>query len=255
MFLIQGDSPQFLNWEEYGLKITVPQDILAPMETSEVSVAALVGGQFLFPTGTDLISAVYAISVSKPLLKPIKLEVHHCAHLITQDHANYLSFATVSVKPLALPYQFQLEKGGQFYLGNQYGSICLPHFCLKTIVKSLMGPFWSDDMLAETNALDHSQSGEFANLSRSTSDDETAFVDEYSSLELHTEPCYIPNEMEPGENDNYECIHSESSSDEDADFVDALTALEPITKCIHDNLLITPVEARYLDFWILYATF
>ena len=54
LFLIQGDSPQLLNWEEYGLRITW-------IETNEIAVTALVGGQFQFPNGTELISAVYDI--------------------------------------------------------------------------------------------------------------------------------------------------------------------------------------------------
>ena len=75
MFTIQGDPSQFLNWEQYGLRITVFQDTLSSTDTSEVAVTALVGGQFQLPDGTELISAVYTLSVSKPLLKPVKLEI------------------------------------------------------------------------------------------------------------------------------------------------------------------------------------
>ena len=150
LFLIQGDSPQILNWEQYGLRITVPQGALSPTDTCEVSMAALVGGQFQLPEESELISAVYNISVSKPLLKSIKLEIQHCGRLVTRDHTSYLSFVTASIQQSTiLPYKFQLQEGGQFYPGDQYGSINLTHFCLKAIVKSRTDPFWSDNVLAQ----------------------------------------------------------------------------------------------------------
>ena len=48
LFLVQGDKPQLMNWEEYGLRISVPEDSLSPSETVEVSVLALVGGDFKY---------------------------------------------------------------------------------------------------------------------------------------------------------------------------------------------------------------
>ena len=149
LFIIQGDSLHFLNWEQYGLKITVPEGALSPADTSEVALRALVGGQFQLPKDTELVSGVYAISVSKPLLKPVKLEIQHCVHLVTKDHASYLSFITASIQQSTLPYKFQLQEGGQFYPGDQYGRISLPHFCFKAIVKSRTDPFWSDNVLAQ----------------------------------------------------------------------------------------------------------
>ncbi|XP_019863275.1 PREDICTED: uncharacterized protein LOC109592195 [Amphimedon queenslandica] len=69
LFLIQGDRPQLLNWERYGLRIGVSGGSLSSTETGEVAVVALVGGQFVFPKNTVLVSAVYAVSISRPLLK------------------------------------------------------------------------------------------------------------------------------------------------------------------------------------------
>ena len=135
LFLIQGDSLQTLKWEKYGLRIIVPQGTLSPTDTCEVSVAALVGGQFQLPEESELISAVYNISVSKPLLKPVTLEIQHCADIVTQDHTSYLCFATASVNT-ELPYQFQLKDGGHFHPGDQYGSISLSQFSLWCVVKN-----------------------------------------------------------------------------------------------------------------------
>ena len=133
-FLIQGDSAHFFNWEQYGLRITVLEGTLSPTDTCEVAVRALVGGQFQLPEDTELISAVYSISVSKSLLKQVKLEIQHCADLVTQDHTSYLSFATASVNT-GLTYQFKLEEGGQFHTGDQYGSIYLSQFSSWAIIK------------------------------------------------------------------------------------------------------------------------
>ena len=109
IFIIQGDSSQFLNWEQYGLRINVPQDTLSSTDTIEVAMTALVGGQFQLPEGTELISAVYALSVSKPLLKPVKLEIQHCADIVTEDYTIYLSFATASVN-VGHPFSYSSKK-------------------------------------------------------------------------------------------------------------------------------------------------
>ena len=151
LFLIQGDNPQSFNWEQYGLRISVPQGTLSMKETCELSVRTLVGGQFAFPKGTELVSVVYTISIAKPLLKPVKLEIQHCAHLVTDDHTKYLSFVIASSKQLVPPYQFQLLKGGQFYPGNQYGSISLSHFCFLAIIKSLFCPIEMSSSIDNTS--------------------------------------------------------------------------------------------------------
>ena len=143
LFIIQGDSKDFLNWEEYGLRISVPSGTLSSKEICEISVTVLVGGKFQFPEGTELISAVYLISLSKSLLKPVKFEIQHCAHLVTEDHTRYLSFVSADVNQPILPYQFQLQEGGEFHPDDQYGSIYIPHFCLKAIVKSCTDPIWA----------------------------------------------------------------------------------------------------------------
>ena len=82
-------------------------------DTVEVAITALVGGEFILPEDTELVSAVYAISVSKPLLKPVQLEIQHCVSIEEPAHSNYLSFATAH----SAPYQFQLVNGGTFSTG------------------------------------------------------------------------------------------------------------------------------------------
>ena len=124
-----------MNWDEYGLRIGVQKDSLLPSETVEVAVVALVGGQFQFPPNTVLVSAVYAVSLSKPLLKQLKLEIQHCVDLTGQpDLAQYLKFAIAPVDIPSLPYQFSVIEGGEFSSNNRYGSIQRKKFCLVCIL-------------------------------------------------------------------------------------------------------------------------
>ena len=135
LFLIQGDKPQLMNWEKYGLRIGVEEGSLLSSETVEAAVVALVGGQFEFPPNTVLVSAVYAVSLSKPLLKRLKLEIQHCVDLTGRpDLAGYLKFAIAPVSTPSLPYQFSIVEGGEFSSNSGYGSIQRKRFCLVCIL-------------------------------------------------------------------------------------------------------------------------
>ena len=184
-FLFQGESCETFDWNEYGLRISVSQDTLSSTETIEIAVTVLVGGQFALPEDTELISAVYSISVSKPLLKPVKLEIQHCAHLLHEDHTSYLSFVTAPSQQHP-PYQFQLEKGGVFRPGNQFGSIFLSQFSLKAIIKSITRPIlWLlgyNDTSSEEIEKQLSIGSQFSSKSQemtgsSSDEDESSFVD------------------------------------------------------------------------------
>uniref|UniRef100_A0A1X7SRF5 Uncharacterized protein n=1 Tax=Amphimedon queenslandica TaxID=400682 RepID=A0A1X7SRF5_AMPQE len=135
IFSIQGDKPQLINWEDFGLRISLEDCSLSPSQTVEIEVIALIGGQFQFPKNTILVSAVYAVSLSKPLLKQIKLEIQHCVDLSRQPAlSRYLKFA---IAPLShtpsLPYQFSIVEGGEFKPVSWYGSIQRKEFCLVAI--------------------------------------------------------------------------------------------------------------------------
>ena len=135
LFLVQGDKPQLMNWEQFGLRIGIEEDSLLSSETVEVATAALVGGQFKFPKNTFLVSAVYAVSVSEPLLKPLRLEMQHCVDLRGRPGlSQYLKFAIAPVSTPSLPYQFSLVEGGEFTSNSWYGAINRKDFCLVCIV-------------------------------------------------------------------------------------------------------------------------
>ena len=159
LFLIQGDRPQLLNWERYGLRIGVSGGSLPSTETAEVAVVALVGGQFVFPKKTVLVSAVYAVSVSRPLLKALRLEMQHCVDLSRGVKTKYLKFAIAPVSTPSLPYQFSIVDGGEFSEGKWYGSINREKFCLVSIVGSLTngeeGGDEEEEQEGEENGGDH----------------------------------------------------------------------------------------------------
>ena len=135
LFLVQGRKPQLMNWEQFGLRIGIEEDSLLSSETVEVATAALVGGQFKFPKNTVLVSAVYAISISEPLLKPLRLEMQHCVDLRGRPGlSQYLKFAIAPVSTPSLPYQFSLVEGGKFTSNSWYGAINRKDFCLVCIV-------------------------------------------------------------------------------------------------------------------------
>ena len=137
LFLIQGDRPQLLDWEKYGLRISISEGSLPSTETAEVVVAAIVGGQFVFPKNTVLVSAVYAVFVSRPLLKALKLEMQHCVDLSRGVKTQYLNFAIAPISTPSLPYEFSIVDGGEFSEGEWYGSINRKKFCLVCTVGTL----------------------------------------------------------------------------------------------------------------------
>ena len=137
LFLIQGDRPQLLNWEKYGLRIGIAEGSLPSTETAEVAVVAIVGGQFVFPKNTVLVSAVYAVFISRPLLKALRLEMQHCVDISRGVKTKYLNFAIAPISSPSLPYEFSIVDGGEFSEQEWYGSINRKKFCLVCTVGTL----------------------------------------------------------------------------------------------------------------------
>ena len=132
LFQISGDFPQLLEWEEYGLRIQVPMD--ATSTPCNVAIKAIVAGQFEFPEGTDLVSAVYAISVSKKLTQPVILEMQHCVAISSEEQGQFLSFVRAKCNQPDLPYQFKLLDSGIFPPQSDYGKVSCTHFSLVAAV-------------------------------------------------------------------------------------------------------------------------
>ena len=133
LFQISGEVPQLLEWEEYGLRIQVPKG--ATSTPCDIAIKAIVAGQFEFPEGTDLVSAVYAISVSKKLTQPVILEMQHCVAISSEEQGQLLSFVRAKCNQPDLPYQFKLLDGGRFPPQSDYGKISCSHFSLVATVR------------------------------------------------------------------------------------------------------------------------
>ena len=159
LFLLRGTSqPQSFNWEKYGLSLSAPEGILLPSETCEVSITALAGGEFEFPKCSELVSAVYAISISNTLLKPLTANIQHCVALETPEQCNYLKFVRAPLNNGTPPYQFKPLPGGVFKPGSQYGSISCTKFCL--IAEVLM---WESGEGQEEGEQGHNGEGQGGN--------------------------------------------------------------------------------------------
>ena len=139
-FLIIGDKPQSLNWEEYGFRLHFPQGAISPSDTCEVVVKALVGGKFQFPEGTELVSAVYAVSFAKKLLKAVEMEIQHCVNLTNEEQGKYLSFVSTAKTHRHHPNKFEFVEGGVFNPGKRYASIQRIHYCKNAIVEDTTPP-------------------------------------------------------------------------------------------------------------------
>ena len=82
---ISGDSSFILNWESCGFSMYIQPDSLLPGESCDVSVKAMLGGDFELPKDTILVSGVYRVSLSRDLHKPVTLELEHCVDIKTLD--------------------------------------------------------------------------------------------------------------------------------------------------------------------------
>ena len=139
VFKLEGSRAQPLLWKKHGLKIFIPEDAFLPHETCHVFVKAIVGGRFQFPKGTEPVSAVYGISLSRQLRKPARMEMQHCVKLKSPEHSKFMSFAIASHDPSTMSYQFHEVPGGCFEENNFFGSINRQQFCFMSIIRKLLG--------------------------------------------------------------------------------------------------------------------
>ena len=98
------------------------------------------GGKFKFPEGTELVSAVYAVSFAKKLLKAVEMEIQHCVNLTNEEQGKYLSFVSTAKTHRHHPDKFEFVEGGVFNPGKRYASIQRIHYCKNAIVEDTTLP-------------------------------------------------------------------------------------------------------------------
>ena len=96
-----------------------------------------------------LVSAVYAISVSKPLLKSLTIQLQHCVDLRNTGQTGRLKFVR---GPLKSPYQLSPVEGGVFSVGKRYGSIKRDQFCNMGIIAEMSNGSTPSDSDGEGSA-------------------------------------------------------------------------------------------------------
>ena len=127
-------NDQQLSVEKCGLNIIIPTDVITPIEASyEITANGLWGGKFEFPEYSTLVSGVCYISVSSSsqLIKPLTVQLEHCANITDEKQAEYLSFVVAKSGP---PFKFEYLPGGSFPPCSQYGTIHLKEFSYLAIV-------------------------------------------------------------------------------------------------------------------------
>ena len=124
---VVGDQPQKLEWPGYGFCIEVPKGALPPGVTASVGVKVILGGQFQFPEGSQLISALYWISSSEVFLKEVAVNIQHCAVIKNEEQCSTFRFIIAKCSQEVLPYRFR-ERTGVFNSHTKYGTIKLKQF-------------------------------------------------------------------------------------------------------------------------------
>ena len=127
MVVRMTNEEQYIVWEEYGLRLHIPQNAL-PEDCShcQLKIAVSVSGSFELPQDGVLVSAIYSFSHDlgdRELRNPVRLEMQHCASADVLDHLCILRATSVS-------HKFEFVPGGTF--DCCYGAIKLRHFCLFT---------------------------------------------------------------------------------------------------------------------------
>ena len=120
VFEVKGYGAQTLLWEKHEFRMHIPAEALSSSETCLVFVKAITTGLFKFPVGTEPVSAIYAISLSKMFNKPVKLELQHCVRL---GQSKFMTFAVAPQDMRSLPYEFQPVAGGVFDQKEFFGSV------------------------------------------------------------------------------------------------------------------------------------
>ena len=118
-----------LNFKGYGFKLCVPNNSLpAEVAETQLSVQVCLSGPFQMPFNCELVSAVYWVSNPHKFIKPLTVEIQHCAALSNDKQCSQLTFVHTKCTQEELPYIFKEKEGGVFSHHSSYGSLPLSHF-------------------------------------------------------------------------------------------------------------------------------
>ena len=126
-FTYTGKAQSFL-WSNRGFKMHFPDNAFPPeVNQCRIHVKVSLFGQFHFPKDTELVSGQYWIATRHIFVKPVTVEIQHCA-LEDPQQQSTLTYIVAKCSEEELPYQFLTLEGGVFSPCSQYGSISLAQF-------------------------------------------------------------------------------------------------------------------------------
>lgn len=117
-----------------------------------ISVKAIIAGEFELPEGTELVSALYAISASRRLDQPVIIEVEHCVQLENEEDCKYMCFGIAEFRQKNPPYTFRIVETGIFSPQSKFGKIHRASFSIAAILKKLLAPGDLDILASESDA-------------------------------------------------------------------------------------------------------
>ena len=107
---MSANRAQKLVWPGCGFYIEVPEGALPPGVTASVAVKVISAGQFKLPENSELVSAIYWISCSEELLKPVSVNIQHCAIITNEEEFTKFKFIIAKCSQECLPYKFAEKK-------------------------------------------------------------------------------------------------------------------------------------------------
>ena len=141
-FNISDSHSHSFEWQRYGLKMHIPEGAVTA-EHTECTVDIKVGlaGQFSIPDDLQLVSCIYWLrGPQRPFLKPVTLEIEHCASLQDSSQSESLRFVVAKCSQPELPYQYRELRKGTFLPQSSYGSIQVSQFSVFGI--GILKKFW-----------------------------------------------------------------------------------------------------------------
>ena len=129
-FNISDSHSHSFEWKGHGLKLHIPEGAV-PAEHTECKIDIKVGmtGQFRIPDDLQHVSCIYWLrGPQSPFLKPITLEIEHCASLQDSSQSESLRFVVAKCSQTELPYEFRELKMGKFAPQSSYGSVHINQF-------------------------------------------------------------------------------------------------------------------------------
>ena len=132
--LITNEAKSY-SWEGCGFKLNVPKKSLPEgISKYPVNIKSSLTGHFELPEGLELVSAVYWVYVPGQFMKPVTIEIQHCANFSSPSQ---LHFVRASCTQKSLPYKFKVVDGGLFTLGSKYGALSTTRFSGNGIAKEV----------------------------------------------------------------------------------------------------------------------